>query len=149
MIRFRRWTTKMPSANRQPYFPGGKEVWKKVREAIKALEDGYYEIVDDSQNARTFESLQVYTMEEVLEWIIEFLEEIYAANAQDCFCGIGGRVEFCNKAGFSDVRLYAYHWDSEKMGKRMYLKFGLKQRGSKTVFTYLHLSCHDDETPTR
>lgn len=135
----------MPPRNRQSFIPGSAEIWKKVSEAIKALETGNYEIVDHTQNARTLESLQVDTMEEVLELVIEFLDEIYVAGPQNCFCGIGGRVEFCNKAGFSDVRLYAYHWESQTMGKRMYLKFGLKPRGSTPVFTYMHLSCHDDE----
>lgn len=136
----------MPAPNRQSYVPGAKEIGKKVREAIKALETGLYEIADENQNARTFESLGVSTMEEVLEHVLEFLDEIQALGPEKCYCGIGGRVEFSNKRGYSDVRLYAYHWHSKKMSKWMYLKFGLRNRGSKISFTYIHLSCHDHET---
>jgi hypothetical protein len=84
-------------------------------------------------------------MREVLELVLDFLDEILAAGPPACFCGIGGRVEFCNQRGFHDVRLYAYNWNSAKMAKPMYLKFGLKKKGETPVFTYLHLSCHDDE----
>lgn len=136
----------MPAPNRQSYVPGAKEIGKKVREAIKALETGLYEIADENQNARTFDSLGVSTMEEVLEHVLEFLDEIQALGPENCYCGIGGRVEFSNKRGYSDVRLYAYHWLSTKMSKWMYLKFGLRNRGSKISFTYIHLSCHDHET---
>lgn len=136
----------MPPPNRQSHFPGAGEIRKKVREAIKALEGGYYDIVDENQNARTFASLGVFTMDEVLEHVLELLDEIQALCPENCFCGIGGRVEFSNKRGFSDVRLYAYSWLSTKMGKWMYLKFGLRKRGSEIAFTYIHLSCHDHET---
>lgn len=135
----------MSSKKNQPHFPGSKEVGTKIREAIKALENGTYEIVDDLQNARTFDSLGVDTMEDVLEHVIEFLEEIRELGPDKCFCGIGGRVEFCNKRGFSDLRLYAYRWFSENMSKWMYLKFGLRKRGETSIFTYMHLSCHDHE----
>lgn len=136
----------MPPTNRHPYVPGAKEVGKKVRDAIQALEDGNYEIADDNQNARTFESLGVSTMEEVLEHVLVFLDEINDLGPQECYCGIGGRVEFCNKRGYSDVRLYAYCWHSNIMKKWMYMKFGLRSRNSKISFTYIHLSCHDHET---
>lgn len=136
----------MPPPNNQSYFPGAKEIGKKIREAIKALEDGNYHIVDENQNARTFDSLGVFTMEEVLEIVIEFLDEIQALGPEKCYCGIGGRVEFSNKRGYSDVRLYAYSWLSTKMSKWMYLKFGLRKRGAEISFTYIHLSCHDHET---
>lgn len=136
----------MAPQNKTPYRPGFKEVAKKVRNAIKALEDGFYEIIDDSQDDRTYQVLGVSTHEEILENVLEFLEEILP-DAFGNFCGIGrGRmVEFCNKSGFSNVGLYAFCWDSQKMGKKMYLKFGLRERGSKTVFTYMHLSCHENE----
>ncbi|NQX01087.1 hypothetical protein HQ447_10530 [bacterium] len=136
----------MPPPNRHPYVPGTKEIGKKVGDAIKALEVGHYEIVDENQNARTFESLGVFTMGEVLEHVLEFLDEIQALGPKECYCGIGGRVEFSNKRGYSDVRLYAYSWLSTKMVKWMYLKFGLRKRGSEISFTYIHLSCHDHET---
>lgn len=138
----------MPPPNRNPYVPGAKEVGKKVREAIRALEDGHYDIADSNQNARTFESLRVCTMDEVLEHVLDFLDEIKALGAENCYCGIGGKVEFSNKRGYTDVRLYVYHWFSTKMSKRIYLKFGLRNRDSKISFTYIHISCHDDEPPT-
>jgi len=138
----------MPPANRNPYVPGSKEIGKKVREAIQALEHGDYDIADENQNARTFDSLGVTTMEDVLEHVLEFLDEIQVLGPQQCYYGIGGRVEFCNKKGYSDVRLYAYAWDSAAMNKRMYLKFGIRNRGAIISFTYIHLSCHDDESTT-
>lgn len=135
----------MAPQNRTPYVPGFKEVAKKVRLAIEALENGYYEIIDENQAPRTFASLGIQSEEVLLEHVLEFLDEILALDAFACFCGIGGRVEFCTKPRFLDVRLYAFSWDSPKMGKRMYLKFGLREKGAKSVFTYMHLSCHDDE----
>lgn len=135
----------MPPPNRHPYIPGAKEVGKRVREAIRALEDGFYEIADNNQNARTFASLGVCSMDEVLEHVLVFLDEIQAIGPEKCYCGIGGKVEFSHKRGYTDVRLYAYTWDSAAMSKRMYLKFGIRDRNSKILFTYIHLSCHDDE----
>jgi hypothetical protein len=135
----------MPPPNRIPYVPGQKEVAKRIHEAIAALEAGDYQIIDENQNVRTFQSLGVSTMQKVLELVLDFLDEIVAAGPQACFCGIGGKVEFCNKQGFHDVRLYAYSWNSGTMRKSMYLKFGLKKKGETPVFTYMHLSCHDDE----
>lgn len=138
----------MPPANRNPYVPGSKEIGKKVWEAIQALEHGNYYIADENQNARTFDSLGVTTMEDVLERVLDFLDEIQALGPQQCYCGIGGRVEFCHKKGYSDVRLYAYAWDSAAMNKRMYLKFGIRNKSAIISFTYIHLSCHDDESTT-
>lgn len=138
----------MPPPNRNSYVPGAREIGKKVQEAIKALEAGQYDIADNNQNARTFESLGVCTMGEVLEHVLDFLDEIKALGPETCYCGIGGRVEFSNKSGFTDVRLFAYSWFSTKMNKWMYLKFGLRNRDSKISFTYIHLSCHDNEPLT-
>jgi hypothetical protein len=87
-------------------------------------------------------------MDEVLEHVLGFLDEITALGPANCYCGIGGKVEFSNKRGFTDVLLYAYNWHSAKMNKQMYLKFGLRSRNSKISFTYIHLSCHDHEPPT-
>lgn len=134
----------MAPQNRTPYVPGFKEVAKKVRQATEALEAGFYEIIDDTQDERTFAALGVYTRDEILEHVLEFLGEILPS-AFECFCGIGGKVEFCTKPKHSDVRLYAFSWNSPKMGKPMYLKFGVKERGSKAVFHYMHLSCHENE----
>lgn len=136
----------MPPSRRQRYRPTAKEVGKKIRDAISALENGEYLIVDESQNPRAFESLGVSTMQDVLEHVLEFLDEILRLGPEKCYCGIGGRVEFCNKKGFGDVRLYAYVWDSPSMTKRMYLKFGVRNRGETPIFSYMHLSCHDDES---
>jgi hypothetical protein len=136
----------MAPQNKNPYVPRFKEVAGKVRKAIKALENGFYEIIDDSQDDRSFKALGVSTRVEILEHVLEFLGEILP-DAFGNFCGIGkrGMVEFSTKSGFTDVRLYAFCWDSQKMGKKMYLKFGIRERGSKTVFTYMHLSCHEHE----
>jgi len=135
----------MPPPKRQSWLPGTKEVGKRIRQAAEAIEAGHYQVIDETQNKRTYESLGVSDLQGLLEHVLDFLDEIQGIGAEKCFCGIGGRVEFCNKSGFSDVALYAYSWHSQKMGKGMYLKFGVKERGSKTVFTYMHLSCHDDE----
>lgn len=134
----------MAPQNRTPYVPGFKEVAKKVRQAIEALENGFYEIIDDTQDERTFKALGVDTQEKVLEHVLEFLDEILP-NSFECFCGIGGKVEFCAKPKYSQVLLYAFSWDSQKMGKQMYLKFGMKERGKDAVFHYMHLSCHENE----
>lgn len=134
----------MPPPNRQPYRPTPKEVGKKVRGAISALENGDYDIIDETRTAQTFEALDVNTMDDVLEKVLVFLDEILDLGPWDSYCGIRGLVEFCDKPGFNDVRLFAFAWYSETMTRRMYLKFGL--RGKSPVFSYMHLSCHDDES---
>lgn len=136
----------MPPPKRQRYRPTPKEVGNKIRDAIRALENGDYHIIDESQNARAFDSVGVSTMEDVLEHVLEFLDEILSLGPEHCYCGIGGCVEFCNKKGFRNVRLYAYVWDSPSMTKRMYLKFGVRKKDETPVFSYMHLSCHDDES---
>ncbi len=120
-----------------------------MREAIQALENGDYAIIDETRTFRSFESLGVNTMEEVLQLALDFLDEIHCLGAEKCFCGIAGRVEFCQKRGFEDVRLHAYSWNSPSMKKEMYLKFGVRKKGKTPIFSYQQLSCHQSEPPRR
>jgi hypothetical protein len=141
----------MAKSSQYPRKPFRKEPGNKIRAAIAALEAGHYGVIDESRLAQSVEDLGLVIVrkdnvaERVLERVLDLLDEILAAGAFESFCGIGGKIAYCDQSKFQKELLYAYAWDSVSLQKRMYLKFGLKKRGNETVFKYLHLSCHDDE----
>lgn len=128
----------------QPRAPSSREIINKVQEALDALNDNSIEIVDPRHNAEALELCEAQSMDELFDYIADFLKEIQDIGAEKCFAK--RTVEKSYHQGFADLELFSYAWESTLLNKRLYLKFGIRKPSEKrplAVLTYCHLDCHE------
>ncbi len=125
--------------------PSRKEKCQKIDQAIAAIEAGSIAIIADRHNQLAMEFLEAETMDDVLDWVAVFLQEI--KNLDPACCFVGRFAQRCNHPGFGDLFLFPYHWDSPSLEKRVYLKFGIQTvtQPDGKKHTYCHLDCHEDQ----
>jgi hypothetical protein len=89
--------------------------------------------------------LQANDMDDVLDWVAVFLQEIKQIGPVDCFAQKFVYPSY--HTGFHDLLLFPYRWHSPSLGEWVYLKFGISTvTDSKgTTYTYCHLDCHEDQ----
>jgi hypothetical protein len=135
----------MQNPRKDRHEPSAKEKCQKIDAAIAAIEDGNISIIADRHNQLAMDFLAASDMEEVLDWVAVFLQEIKAIGPVSCFAG--RFAERCSHSGFNDLFLFPYHWNSPSLGERVYLKFGIKtvQTPDDKTHTYYHLDCHEDQ----
>lgn len=123
--------------------PSDKEKCQKIDQAIAAIDAGDIAIIADRHNQLAMDFLDADDMDEVLDWVAVFLPEIKAIGPVRCF--VGRYADPSNH--FREILLFPYHWDSPSLGKRVYLKFGIKTVKSEDgkTHTYYHLDCHEDQ----
>jgi hypothetical protein len=124
--------------------PTAHEKCQKIEQAIAAIEDGNISIIADRHNQLAMDFLEADDMDEVFDWIDQFLQEIKIIGPVNCF--VGKYAQRCHHPGFNDLFLFAYHWDSPSLGERVYLKFGIKtvKGPDGKSHNYYHLDCHED-----
>ncbi len=128
--------------------PSHKECTKKLADALAALSAGRRLVIDEERHfTADMDELGSSNAAEHYAKITGFLEEVQAAGGPDRYVGKFPPYK-CYHAGFEDVELFAFAWDSPGMGKWMYLKFGIRlsKRGDPT---YLYLNCHEDKPEKR
>jgi len=122
---------------------------RRVHEAIEALESGIPNIINEKHNQLAIDFLQAEDMAEVCDWVLSLLDEIRLLGPAECFHG--KYVHQCYEKGYTDLDLFAYRWESELLGVKTYLKFGIrtvKDSRSKR-HTYCHLDIHEDTPKNR
>ena len=127
--------------------PSAKEKCQKIDQAIAAINGDSIAIIADRHNQLAMDFLEADDMDEVLDWVAVFLREIKTLGPVQCF--VGRFAERCSHAGFNDLFLFPYHWDSPSLGERVYLKFGIRTVTGPDgkSHTYCHLDCHEDKKP--
>ncbi|MFT3991183.1 MAG: hypothetical protein QM680_07215 [Luteolibacter sp.] len=133
-----------------PHFPrpSHKELTKKLAEALSALDAKRRVIIDEERHFTVdMDELGSADAAEHYEKITYFLKEITSSGGACCYVGKFPPYK-CYHAGFENVELFSFAWDSSSEGKRMYLKFGIRlsKKGSPT---YLYLNCHEDQPEKR
>ncbi len=126
--------------------PSDREKCQKIDQAIAGFDAGNLAIIADRHNQLAMDFLDADDMDEVLDWVVVFLQEIKSAGPVECF--VGRHAMRCTQhPGYGDLFLFPYHWDSPSLGERVYLKFGIRteQGPDGTTYTYCHLDCHEDQ----
>ncbi len=135
----------MKNKPRDRHEPSAHEKCQKIDQAIAAFDAGNITIIADRHNQLAMDFLDATDMEEVFDWVAVFLQEIKTIGPVACF--VGRYVYPSIHAGFDDLCLFPYHWDSPMLGERVYLKFGIKtvRTPDGQTHTYYHLDCHEDQ----
>ena len=103
-----------------------KVIINRIDEAIAAIEAESFVVIDDRHDEEAMELCGVTSMDEVFTYVLAFLKEIKAIGPLNCFARRNLTVEKSYHEGFKEIELFGYVWDSELVGQRVYLKFGVK-----------------------
>jgi hypothetical protein len=116
----------------------------KINNAIEALKSQRCDFGTLRHWPEDSEALELDSAEELWPLIQDLLQEIKDAKPEKCYTGTRPPQRcYQDEPTIKKQELWAFSWDSAKLGKRMYLKFVLKknQRGE---WHYFHIDCHLD-----
>ena len=136
----------MKPKKKKAHEPSDHERCQRIDQAIKAFADGSnIFLIAEKHNQLAMEFLQAHDMDEVLDWVAVFLQEIKEIGPAQCF--VGRYALPCYERGFEHLLLYPYHWDSPSLGERVYLKFAINTvvTPDGKIHHYYHLDCHEDQ----
>jgi len=128
--------------------PSHSEITNRVKDAITAIKAESVAIIDDRHDDEALQLCDAKNMDEVLDYVLMFLEEIEATGAYGCFAST--TVPKCSHKGFTDIELFGYSWFSTSFQEQLYLKFGIRKPTKKNpqyTLTYYHLDLHHDRPP--
>ena len=129
--------------------PTHKECSGKLRQAREALENGSYQTIDaDRHFTPDRDELGSASAKDHWNKVHQFLGEIQANGGASCYVGSYPPYP-CYHPPYVGVELFAFAWNSESAGCRMYLKFGIKLGKKSKQPTYLYLNCHEDAPEKR
>lgn len=121
-----------------PIRPSAKELFNKLKEAKEFLskEEGFF--ADPGKVVSELRALKIGDSEDVWQLISTLLDEIQPSNYS------GGRPPLKSyEKSIEGKELFAFSWDSQTLGQRMYLKFAIK--GDR----FYYVSLHKDRPPER
>lgn len=119
--------------------PSNREKINKIRDALQAVRTGCRAMPLDKHVVAHLDELEVENEAEYWELIEKALEEISNAGPETIYAG-GHPPQKSYEDGLRGEELWAYCWESKTCGKKMYLKFVIKDK------RYIHLDCHADKT---
>lgn len=121
----------------QPRRPSDKELTGKLNEAQKALCEKQGLFANPANVIGELNDLQINDSAEVWELIKSLIVEIKPSNYT------GGRPPYKSyEKSIEGRELFAFSWQSQVLGKKMYLKFALK--GDRFYYVSLH-----EDRPTK
>lgn len=124
--------------------PSHKELSNKLRQAKEALTADLVLVVSEHKHFQPdMQECRSATTKAHYRRILQFLEEIAADGGADCYVGRYPPYK-CYEKNFENDELYAFAWDSKRMKKRMYLKFGIRTTKTGEPW-YIYLNCHEDQ----
>lgn len=123
--------------------PGHKECAGKVTAAYQALKAGRCMIGAPDHLANDLAELKLETKE---FWAVlpELLLELQAAVPGRCYRGWRPKPETSGEPIVKGLKLWAFVWESKRLGFKVYLKFCLKE--SKTGEQYAHVRLHKNRS---
>lgn len=104
---------------------------------MAALRAGRFEQVVTKHLYGDLADLKLDSAEELPGLLIELLNEIKTIGAVQCYAG-DKPPQRSYEPELRGLELWAYAWHSERLGRRMYLKFALKKEW------YIYVDCHPD-----
>jgi hypothetical protein len=121
-----------------PPRPTDKEAYGKVVLALDALRARRWQIGLTKHYSADLEGLGLEASDELPDLLIELFEEIKVAGPAECYAG-GRPPQRSYEREIQELELWAYHWQSKRLQKRMYLKFAMKKNS-----IYIYVDCHED-----
>jgi len=118
--------------------PSAGELNKKVSKAIEAINSGKGSIPCSKHFVSDQDDLGIVDTKDLWPLLVVLLEEVQGSGPSDCY--VGGRPpQRSYEVSVLDKELWAYSWESEAMGKKMYIKFCLVKNH------YFYMGCHEDK----
>jgi hypothetical protein len=116
--------------------PSGQEIYKKVSNALVAIQQGRRYFGVEKHLSSDFEALEVSSEPELWDVLPILLEEIKHAIPANCY--VGGHPPYRSyDEEMKDMELWPYRWNSPSQGKMMFLEFAL-ERDKKGDWWYVH-----------
>jgi hypothetical protein len=121
----------------QPNRPTEKELYNKLKGALSLLNVREGLFVDPGKAVGELNALGIGDSMEVWPLIRELLLEITPSNYT------GGRPPHKSyEKAIEGKELFAFSWDSSRLGKKMYLKYAIKDD------RFYYVSLHDNRPPS-
>lgn len=130
-----------------PPRPSNQEIRYKVDEALAAINAGRCQIGLVHHLANDFDECSIYDEDDLWGKIPILLQEIKDANPVLCYAGTRPPMP-SDEPALDGLELWAYHWDSDCLCFRAYLKFCIKP-GRDGMNHYLHVRLHEDRPIVR
>jgi hypothetical protein len=104
---------------------------------LVALHAGYFQQVVIKHLYGDLADLELDSAEELPDLLIKLLNEIQAIGPIQCYAG-DKPPQRSYEPELSGLELWAYAWHSNRLNRRMYLKFAMKKEW------YVYVDCHRD-----
>jgi hypothetical protein len=130
------------AASSDPGRPSAHEICKKVRDALLAIHAGRRQAPFTKHLIGDCQELNIYSAQELWGCLVELMKEILDANPVACYAGCHPPTR-SYEAETRNMELWAYRWSSPSAGRRMYLKFAMKQ-DHQGNWWYIHVDVHTD-----
>jgi hypothetical protein len=122
--------------------PTSQEIRSKIDEALAAISLGKCQLGLTHFLARDLEECFIYDEDDFWSKLPCFLEEIKRADPVTCYAGKYPPTP-SNQPALDGLELWEYHWNSDSLNGRFYLKFCVKA-GRDGKPNYLHVRIHPD-----
>jgi hypothetical protein len=122
--------------------PSKHEILSKVDKALEAIACGNRQVARSVHLADNFEDCSIYDENDLWEKLPKLSMELKGANPVLCYAGTNPPMR-ADDPFLEGLELWAYHWYSDMMNFRIYLKFCIKYGADKKPH-YLHASIHQD-----
>jgi hypothetical protein len=124
--------------------PTPAEIYGKVNNAIQALKAGRRDFGTRKHWASDSADLGLNSASDLWNLLPVLLEEIRLARPENCYAGTRPpQRSYEDDDAISDEELWAFAWNSQRLARRMYLKFVLT-KNRRGEWHYFHLDCHTD-----
>jgi hypothetical protein len=122
--------------------PSPEEIHSKVEEALAAIASGKCQIGPVLHLSDDFEQSSIYDEGDLWAKLPILLQEIKDANLVLCYAGTHPPMPSDDRT-LDGLELWPYHWNSDCLNFRVYLKFCIKI-GRDGKPNYLHARIHPD-----
>jgi hypothetical protein len=135
------------ATSRDRIHPLAKEICKKIKDALLALQAGRRQLGVQKHLLSDFEALGISCEQDLWNVLPTLLQEITDARPPECYCHVGGHPpRRSTDEEMKGMELWPYHWNSPSQGRPMFLKFAMK-RDKKGDWWYVHVDVHEDRPP--
>lgn len=132
--------------------PSGRELHKKVDEALECLQSGKpgRRIIPEPKHLpMSWGFMGVCSAAEFWQKLEEILHELKELDPTKQYAGRRPPVRSYEAPPLKGKELWAYAWDSAVLGKMVYLKFAIAKRGNRARVPvdsiFLFVDCHENQ----
>ena len=127
--------------------PGALELYGKVKAALAALNSGLTMVAVPDHLASDLADIGVESATEFWAILPDLLRELDAAGPGGCYAGWRPDPEKSGEPLVKGLKLWAFAWDSQRLGFEVYLKFCLVPTRAGEM-CYGHVRIHTNRPPS-